>query len=102
MVGDVKQSIYKFRQARPELFLEKYAKIFKDNYLIEMKTDNKNLFEYSLVTLSQENYLFDEVKLDLYADLDKDNIQTEYEKKFVSLGMPIYKLVAHCQIDKKK
>ena len=26
MVGDVKQSIYKFRQARPELFLEKYDK----------------------------------------------------------------------------
>lgn len=25
MVGDVKQSIYKFRQARPELFLQKYA-----------------------------------------------------------------------------
>jgi len=25
MVGDVKQSIYRFRQARPELFLEKYA-----------------------------------------------------------------------------
>lgn len=24
MVGDVKQSIYKFRLARPELFLEKY------------------------------------------------------------------------------
>ena len=26
MVGDVKQSIYKFRQARPELFIEKYEK----------------------------------------------------------------------------
>ncbi len=26
MVGDVKQSIYRFRQARPELFLEKYEK----------------------------------------------------------------------------
>ena len=26
MVGDVKQSIYKFRQARPELFLDKYEK----------------------------------------------------------------------------
>ena len=24
MVGDVKQSIYKFRQAKPELFIEKY------------------------------------------------------------------------------
>ncbi len=30
MVGDVKQSIYKFRQARPELFMEKY-----DTYTIE-------------------------------------------------------------------
>lgn len=39
MVGDVKQSIYKFRQARPELFLEKY-----NSYkLKENKTDNDNL-----------------------------------------------------------
>lgn len=30
MVGDVKQSIYKFRQARPELFMEKY-----DTYTLE-------------------------------------------------------------------
>ena len=30
MVGDVKQSIYKFRQAKPELFLEKYN-TYKDN-----------------------------------------------------------------------
>ena len=26
MVGDVKQSIYKFRQAMPELFISKYKK----------------------------------------------------------------------------
>ena len=35
MVGDVKQSIYKFRQARPELFLEKY-----DNYILAEDNDN--------------------------------------------------------------
>ena len=39
MVGDVKQSIYKFRQARPELFLEKYE-TYKDK---EELTENDNL-----------------------------------------------------------
>ena len=90
------------RRLTSPLFLDKYAKVFKKDCLIELKTDNKNLFEYSLITLSQKNYLFDEVKLDLYSDLDKDNIPTEYETKFVNLGMPIYKLVAQCKIAKKK
>lgn len=41
MVGDVKQSIYKFRQARPELFLEKYA-----NYKLKNEIENTNEFTY--------------------------------------------------------
>lgn len=36
MVGDVKQSIYKFRGARPELFLEKY-----DNYILALDEEKK-------------------------------------------------------------
>ena len=90
------------RRLTSPLFLDKYTKIFNNDYVIEMKTDNRNLFEYSLITLSQNKYLFDEIKLDLYNNLDDDNIPTEYEKKFVSLGMPIYKLKARCQIVKKK
>ena len=39
MVGDVKQSIYKFRQARPELFLEKYKNYKTKN----IKTDAEDL-----------------------------------------------------------
>ena len=39
MVGDVKQSIYKFRQARPELFLEKYDKYILRNDNIEKSTE---------------------------------------------------------------
>lgn len=38
MVGDVKQSIYKFRLARPELFLEKY-----DTYSLDDKHDDKRI-----------------------------------------------------------
>ena len=42
MVGDVKQSIYKFRQAMPELFLSKYKK-----YQLEKNIDEKNMQEIS-------------------------------------------------------
>ena len=80
---------------RLEEELNKYEHIFKDECKIEMKTDNRNLFEYTLITLSEANYKLSEVKLDLYANLDEDNIQTEYEAKFVSKGMVIYKLKAH-------
>ncbi len=43
MVGDVKQSIYKFRQARPELFLEKYETYnLKNNQNINSESDKTN------------------------------------------------------------
>lgn len=41
MVGDVKQSIYKFRQARPELFLEKYSTYKLKNNQIESSTETE-------------------------------------------------------------
>ena len=90
------------RRLTSPIFLEKYAKIFEKDYCIEMKTDNKNLFEYSLIALSQNGYLFEELKLDLYSDLSEDNIQTEYEKKFVNLGLTIYKFKAQCKLNTKK
>ena len=39
MVGDVKQSIYKFRLARPEIFMEKYMQYDDD----ENNKDNENI-----------------------------------------------------------
>ena len=50
MVGDVKQSIYKFRQARPELFLEKYN-TYKDNkiQLFANFRSRKNVLELTNV-----------------------------------------------------
>lgn len=89
------------RRLTSKIFLDKYANIFEGDYLIEMKTDNRNLFEYSLQTISQNGYYFDLVNLDLYSNLNEDNIATEYEKKFVRLGNPIYKLVAIHKVDGK-
>ena len=90
------------RRLTSPIFLSKYTEIFKKDCIIEMKTDNQNLFSYSLVTLSQNGYIFSKVKLDLYANLDDENIPTEYERKFNSLGLPIYQLLAIHKFDKKK
>jgi len=90
------------RRLTSKIFLNKYSKIFENTMVIEMKTDNRNLFEYSLVSLSEFGYILKEVSLDLYKGDVEDNVQTEYEKKFVSLGMPIYKLYAIHDIDTEK
>ena len=57
-----------------------------------MKTDNRELFEFSLVSMQNYGMKFLEVYLDLHKT-DVFNIETEYEKKFSKYG-PIYKLIA--------
>ena len=72
-------------------FLDEYKKILKLNGQLEFKTDNRGLFEYSLVSMQNYGLKFIEVYLDLHKT-DIFNIETEYEKKFSPFG-PIYKIV---------
>lgn len=72
-------------------FLESYEMIFKDTKHIEMKTDNKHLFEYSIKTLTDSGYKIIDIRLNLHED-DIENIETEYERKFSNKGFPIYKI----------
>ena len=44
MVGDVKQSIYRFRQAMPEIFMQKYESY--DLYTYNKSSDNKKIMLY--------------------------------------------------------
>lgn len=85
---------HKKRRLTSEVFLEKYDKILK-NKQIKLKTDNRKLFEYSIMTLTNHNYKIDELSLNLYEDDIKDNVQTEYEKKFVKDNKIIYKISVH-------
>lgn len=73
-------------------FLENYKKVLKKDGIIEFKTDNRGLFEYSLVSMQDFGMEFIEVYLDLHKT-EVFNVETEYEKKFSPFG-PIYKLVA--------
>ncbi|MBR2892041.1 MAG: tRNA (guanosine(46)-N7)-methyltransferase TrmB [Bacilli bacterium] len=83
----------KVRHAKRRLtspnFLNIYESIAKKPTLIEFKTDNRGLFEYSLVTFNEQKYHFNELSLDLHKDKE-DIITTEYEDKFSSQGNPIY------------
>lgn len=73
MVGDVKQSIYKFRQARPELFLDKYEKYS----LIEDKKENDNVkiqlfqnFRSRSNILNLTNLVFDSIMTKKLGDIE--------------------------------
>lgn len=73
-------------------FLKKYDKIFKSTNEIVFKTDNRKLFEFSIIELTNYGYKIEEISLDLYNDDISDNIPTEYEKRFNEKGFPIYKI----------
>ena len=76
-------------------FLQQYEQIMAKNGCLEFKTDNRGLFEYSLTSLNNYGMKFEQVWLDLHASPEViDNVMTEYEEKFSSLGQPIYKLTA--------
>lgn len=81
------------RRLTSKIFLEKYDKIFKGEPSIQLRTDNYNLFRYSIESLSQYGYGLYDVSFDLHNEVN-DLITTEYEDKFVSNGDNIYYLHA--------
>lgn len=81
------------RRLTSNIFLEKYDKIFKDKKIIEQRTDNENLFIYSIEMLSLYGYALSEVIFDLNTMIP-ERITTEYEDKFMKKGNKIYHLKA--------
>ncbi len=70
MVGDVKQSIYRFRQAKPELFLEKYA-----TYSEEQGESNRKILLYKNFRSRDEiingvNFIFKELMSETIGELN--------------------------------
>lgn len=76
-------------------FLEIYKRIMKSNAEIHQKTDNMHFFEFSLEQFSSNGFALKNVSLDLHNSDFEGNIVTEYEQKFVSQGLSIYRLEAY-------
>jgi len=85
------------RRLTSPIFLELYSEIIREDGLLEFKTDNTNLFDYSIMTIAESslwemcNYTYD---LHNEPSMNEGNIMTEYEEKFVGQGNPIHKLIA--------
>ncbi len=75
-------------------FLQIYKKLLRTGAEIHQKTDNMHFFEFSIEQLSQEGFVIKNVSLDLHNSDFEGNIVTEYEERFSSQGMPIYRLEA--------
>lgn len=82
------------RRLMGTIFLQKYDHIFKSCSEIYMKTDNRELFEFALESLSQYGYRFERVLLDLHHSGVEDNITTEYEEKFMKENKMIFQCIA--------
>ena len=77
-------------------FLARYKNILKNKGQVIFKTDSRELFDYSLEEIKDSNIGFEiiDVTYDLTSLNDPENVQTEYEKRFVEQGKPIHRLKA--------
>ena len=82
------------RRLTYQSFLATYQQILPENGEIHFKTDNRGIFEYSLVSFSQYGMKLKGVWLDLHASDFEDNVLTEYEQKFANKGQVIYRVEA--------
>ena len=73
-----------------------YKVFLADGGSVFQKTDDKPFFGYSFNQFVKHGFAVKDVS-DEVSRGEIDNIQTEYEKKFRSLGMPIYALIAKKQ-----
>ena len=76
-------------------FLKRYDTILKKDGVVEFKTDNDDLFEFSVEQVPEAGWEIIAKTWDLHNDeeLVRGNVMTEYETKFSKLGHPIHKLV---------
>ena len=87
---------YAKRRLTHRKYLEKYKRILKDGTGVYLKTDNRQLFDFSLEEFQASGYRVEAVTGDLHnSEYAKDNIMTEYEKNFTEKGIPINRCEAY-------
>ncbi|WHH57448.1 helicase-exonuclease AddAB subunit AddA [Petroclostridium sp. X23] len=97
MVGDVKQSIYRFRQARPELFLDKYMRYSGDEGMPERRIRLYKNFRSRKEVIDGVNFIFQQMMSKDVGELEYDEVEAlnfgahfdSEESSDVSVGGPV-------------
>ena len=75
-------------------FLNIYDTILKKDGVIEFKTDNRGLFEYSLEVIKDSKWKLNYCSFDFHSEKESEgNTMTEYEEKFAGQGNKICKMI---------
>ena len=80
------------RRLSNERFIKKYLDILKVDGEIRMKTDNRKLFEYSVLEFQNNGFMLMDINMDFRAEQHDEDVISEYESKFMELG-PVYRAI---------
>ena len=84
------------RRLTSRQFLARYKNIIRENQSVIFKTDNRDLFDFSLEEVKEAGWKLDLCTFDLHhSEYLEGNVMTEYEEKFVKKGNPICKMIIH-------
>lgn len=82
------------RRLTSTVFLDRYEEILAPGALVEFKTDNEGLFDFSVESAKEKGWEILVNTRDLHrSEYAEGNVMTEYEDRFVTLGKPIFKMV---------
>ena len=85
---------YQKRRLSSAEFLKIYRTVLSDHGKILMKTDNQDLFEYSVLYFQENWFILTDFTVNYRRKEHPEDAITEYESKFMAEGMPIYRLCA--------
>ena len=82
------------RRLTSHQFLQRYDQFLKKDGVVIFKTDNKDLFDFSLEEVPVAGWKLENSTYDLHnSEYNEGNVMTEYEEKFSSMGNPICRMV---------
>ena len=82
------------RRLTSRQFLARYDEFLKKEGTVEFKTDNRDLFDFSVEETKEAGWNIEQITYDLHnSEMNEGNVMTEYEIRFSSEGTPINKMI---------